>query len=74
MLVSCVVQGRITDHRIGLTLHGMEAMLDGTLLPDFLQVCMHACPRALPQAIVCLQVCAGSIYGPNGPCNNIHPI
>ncbi len=29
-------QGRVTDHRVGLTKHGMDAMLSGGLLDDFI--------------------------------------
>lgn len=30
-------QGRITDHRVGLTEHGMEDMLAGAKLPAFIE-------------------------------------
>ncbi|CAK0752705.1 hypothetical protein CVIRNUC_002166 [Coccomyxa viridis] len=30
-------QGRVTDHRIGLTEHGMQAMLDGSSLHSFIE-------------------------------------
>ena len=32
-----VLQGRVTDHRIGLTEHGMQAMLDGSSLHSFIE-------------------------------------
>lgn len=31
------LQGRVTDHRIGLTEHGMQAMLDGSSLHSFIE-------------------------------------
>lgn len=31
------LQGRITDHRVGLTEHGMEEMLAGAKLPAFIE-------------------------------------
>lgn len=34
------LQGRITDHRIGLTIYGMEEMMNGSKLDGFIQA-MH---------------------------------
>jgi peptide chain release factor 1 len=31
-----MVQGRVTDHRVGLTEHGIEGMLSGANLDSFL--------------------------------------
>ena len=34
-MVQWLMQGRITDHRVGLTEHGIERMLAGELLSAF---------------------------------------
>ncbi len=36
-LTAACLQGRITDHRVGLTEHGMEEMLVGAKLPAFIE-------------------------------------
>ena len=32
-----MLQGRVTDHRVGLTEHGMEGVLSGERLPVFIE-------------------------------------
>jgi len=36
-MLRCAMQGRVTDHRVGVTEHGMEGVLSGERLAVFIE-------------------------------------
>jgi peptide chain release factor 1 len=44
-------QGRVTDHRIGLTLYNLESLLDGNIHPIIDALATHFQSKALQESI-----------------------
>jgi peptide chain release factor 1 len=44
-------QGRVTDHRIGLTLYNLESLLDGNIQPIIDALATHFQSKALQESI-----------------------